>query len=266
MEGVASEWPFSLWFDPGRLALFGLVLARVTGMLLAAPVFGHAAVGWRVRLGLAMALALLVSFPLGSARVTLWSSGLAYAGALLGDLAVGLTIGLLAVTILSAVQVVGELLGVQMEFSLAQLLDPAFAQPVPLVSTLLWLLLLWLWLLADGHHVLIAALVQSFRHIPPGGLHWTPAWSELFLQAVSWSFYTALELAAPLLAALLLVNGAFGLVARAAPQVNVLLSQLPALALVGLFLLAALVPAFPLVLQTLAPKVEEVLAAWLRLP
>ncbi|MBX5465633.1 MAG: flagellar biosynthetic protein FliR [Clostridia bacterium] len=262
---MALAWPWTFFFDPGRLALFGLVLARVTGMLLVAPFFGHAAVGWRVRAGLAVALALLLSFPLRPPAATLWSSGAAYVGSLLGELAVGTTIGLLALVVLSSVQLLGELLGIQMEFSLAQLLDPAFGQPVPLVGTLLWSLLLLLWLLADGHHALLAALAESFRRIPPGLFRWTPAWSELVLQTLAWSFETALALAAPLLAALLLVNAAFGLVARAAPQVNVLLAQLPALALVGILLLAALVPAFPLVVQAVAPRVEEVLAAWLSL-
>lgn len=220
-----------------QAAVFGLVLARVAGVVATAPIFGNRQVPPMARAALALVLALLVLpvvRPAGPAP-----SPAAYALALAGEALFGLAVGLTSQLLFLAVQGTGELLDLELGFTAAQLLDPQFGGAAPLMSLLLYALAALLFLGVDGHHLLLRALLGSFAALPPGSAHLGAATAERWAEAVGWVWWTAIRLALPVLAVSVLVTAALAVAGRLLPQLNVLVTGLPVKLVVGLGALGA---------------------------
>jgi flagellar biosynthetic protein FliR len=200
------------------LACASLVLARCSGTLLLAPIFSAETIPLRIRGAFALLLTLVLSAHLGP--VLSERSALALAFAAVGELLVGLVIGLLFRFVLLVVEMAGELAGLQMGFAFAQLVDPLTQESSDVTAQLLGALTVLLLLAADGHRWIIAALAASFRTVPLAtSLSRLGSISEvvpLFGAVIA----TALRLAAPVVVALLMCNVALALLARAAPQLS----------------------------------------------
>ncbi|HEX7070206.1 MAG TPA: flagellar biosynthetic protein FliR, partial [Rhodothermales bacterium] len=157
--------------NPEYLIRVFLVFVRISGFFLAAPFFGHASVPVRVRILLAVILAYalsgLVTSPL-PARVEHSFGLMASVGI---EALTGAALGFAAQFIFWAVQYAGELLGFQMGLSLAEVFDPSQGTNAnPLGRLLGWIFLL-AFLLFDGHHYVLTALVGSFQALPLAGAH-----------------------------------------------------------------------------------------------
>lgn len=212
---------------------------RVLALVAAAPVLGHRAVPARVKTGLALVVtALLVpalppSPPLDHPG---WFAILAQ------ELLIGLSLALAMHVAFAAVALAGDLVGLQMGLSFATFVDPAHSGQSPMIGTFLGLLATLVFFAADGHLALLAALAESFRHAPVGAA--APA-AETWGALVAWGgelFRIGLQLALPVLAAMLAGNLALGVLARAAPQLNLFAVGFPAALILGLALLALALP------------------------
>ncbi len=245
-----------------RFGLFWLVAARIGGVVLVLPPFGHQAVAPALRFFLTLFLALavlpVVPAPAGGVPGDL----LGYAGLFVREVAVGLAIGFLVNLILAAAEAAGHLLDMGLGFGLVNVIDPVFGRPTPLTGQFLHFLALLVFLLADAHHQVLAALLVSFRQIPPGGGSLLRGLGVALDQA-GWFFATALRLALPILAVLFLTNLVVGLVSRAAPQLNVFAVGFPAQVAVGLVALALAVPAYVLAFKLLLPELYRSLDGFL---
>jgi flagellar biosynthetic protein FliR len=200
-------------------ALFWLAMARVAGLMLAAPPFSLAALPprYRVLLALGLSAALLPA----AAASALPAAPSALLAAALGELAIGMAIGLLARCMLAAFQLAGTAAGLQMGLSMASVIDPSGDDEVPLLGTLQYTLAAVAFLVLDGHHVLIRALSASYEAFPVGAA----LRSDVLAQAVSdmggalWE--TGVRAAAPLTGIMLLINGVMGFLNRASPQISI---------------------------------------------
>lgn len=220
---------------------FVLVLARIAGLMIAAPVLGHSLVPLRVRAAAAVVLAMVLApavQPPASVPATLAGLG----GTLAVEAALGALLGLVAQLIFAGVQLGGQIAGIQMGFGMANLIDPQSHQQVTVMAHWQALLGLLVFLALDVHHLLLRALLESFRTAPPGG----PALGALGLRgAVTLSadlFAIGLGIAAPVLIALLLANAALGVLSRTLPQLNVFVVGLPVHVGVGLIMVGVSLP------------------------
>jgi flagellar biosynthetic protein FliR len=143
-----------------------------------------------------------------------------------------------------AVEMAGELVGLQMGLGFATFFDPQHSSHVPVLAQLLGLLAALAFLAMDGHLQLIAVLSESFRTFPVGtpgaGIPHTAA-------VVSWGaeiFAFGLRLALPVLAALLITNLALGILTRMVPQLNPFAVGFPLTLLIGILMLALAMPRF----------------------
>lgn len=250
------------------------ILVRVSGTVAVAPVFGSRQTPAPVKVALSLILALLL-LPVAPRSPGLERSAETLAGAVLsvaGEAFLGIALGFMGFLIFSAAQVAGGLLDFEMGFGITQALDPEFSQALPLVGNFQNLLALLVFLAINGHHQLLRALVASFRVVPLGGAGPQPAGlpgpapSLTFLGAFVGLFAAAVQLAAPVLAALFLTNLALGLLARTVPQMNLFAIGLSAKSGLGVLALAV---ALPVVLAVLAdvlsglgPWLEELLRAF----
>lgn len=217
-----------------------LVLGRIAGLVLAAPMFGHLMVPLRIRAGFAMVLALalasVVPVPVLPRDVV------QLAGAMAGETLIGATIGFLAQLIFAGVQLGGQMAGMQIGFGMANIVDPGGQHQTTVVAEWESLFALLVFLALDVHHLLIGALLDSFRVAPAGvSLLGSAALHGVVAQAAE-IFVIGVRVAAPVLIVLLLANGALGVLARTIPQLNVFVVGFPVNVGAGLIVMGASLP------------------------
>ncbi|MBN2022550.1 MAG: flagellar biosynthetic protein FliR [Pirellulales bacterium] len=205
-----------------KFLLFTLVLIRVSGLVMTAPIYGTREVPMQVRGLLAFALAVLVT-------PTQWHTPLAHPGTMLnylvlvaGELLIGLCLGLGIVILFSGIQLAGELIGRVGGLMLADLFDPAMDAEVPLFSRLMFLLAMAAFVCIGGHRMVMAGLLDTFSTIPVGGAAVPLPIVDTLNRLVTQSFSLGLRAAAPAVTALLLATLVMGLIGRTLPQLNIL--------------------------------------------
>lgn len=215
-------------------------MARISALLLVAPVLSLDAVTIRIRIALALVLTVFV-YPLFDWPMIdpTTAPGLLE---LVNQITIGILMGLTLQVVLAAVATAGQAIAGSMGLSMAQMIDPNLGN-VPVVASFLVILASLIFLGLGGHVLLLELLIQSFEMLPIGqGL--------LSLNAVGallgWSsmiFVGAVLLALPMLVILLAVNLGLGVVVRAAPTLNIFAVGFPAMILVGMLMLYVLMGA-----------------------
>jgi flagellar biosynthesis protein FliR len=222
------------------MAGFLFPLVRVLGLIATAPVFSNRAFPARVRLGLAamMTLALLPTLEPSGLTVGSWSGLLA----LIQQMLIGIALGFAMRIIFTAIDLAGELIGLQMGLGFAMFYDPDNAAQSPVISEFLGLLATLVFLAINGHLMLLAVLGNSFE--------WWPVGADLFpaggwLALARWGstvFSAGLMIALPLIAALLVVNIALAVLTRAAPSLNLFAIGFPVTLIAGFVMLLLSLP------------------------
>ncbi len=245
-----------------KFILFSLVLTRISGLTMTAPIYGGKDIPMQVRALLAVALALLIT-------PTQWHVAVAYPGSMpmfllyiATELLMGLCLGLGIVVLLSGVQLAGEMIGYTSGLMLADVLDPSVETNVPLFSRLMSLVALAAFVCIGGHRLVMAGLLDTFASIPPGSGAVPVSLGEAFVTLVSQSFHLAIRAAIPVVTALLLATVVMGLISRTLPQLNVMAVGFSLNAMLGIGALAltlgAAVGAFQ---DQIAPAIELLLDA-----
>ncbi len=224
------------------LSAMTLTLVRVSGMVLFAPFFSSAAIPIRVKAIFSGMVALLVAplvAQLPGARVNLGFSSL------LGELAVGLVYGLTLALLNEMMLFAGQIAGVQFSFSLVNLLDPSSNIQTPLLGELFQLMGTLVVIAAGLDRIVLASMVRSFRVVPLGAYALAPTASLAIVRAAAGIFLAAVELAAPILAATMLVEVAVALLGKLSPQLPVMNLTVPMKTLTGFLLLTGALALWP---------------------
>jgi len=203
--------------------VFTLVLARVSGLVMTAPIFASQSAPMQVRALLSVAIALLVTpsylgLPIDAPQTLV--DYLIYATS---ELLIGLLLGLGIQILFAGVQVAGQIISQLSGMSLADVFNPALETEVPLVAQVLSYVTMAVFVLIDGHRVVMAALLDTFHVIPPGQGMIGDSVLATLITIVGQSFSVGVRAAAPAMTALLLATLVLGLVSRTLPQLNVLL-------------------------------------------
>ncbi len=223
-----------------HIPAFLLVMFRLGGLFIFAPIFGSPVVPVRVRVFLALLLAFCV-YPLVPAQVPielgLWTMSLAVAA----EIFIGMAIGYGASLPLVGMQVGGVMIGHQLGLGLARVFNPDSNEETEVLSQLMFFMALAVFLLLDGHHVLVASVARSFGNIPLGA--YTPDGQvlDVLLGLLTSMLELAVRVSAPLLCLIFLETVALGFIARTVPQINILSLGFPLRIILGVFLLVAMV-------------------------
>lgn len=220
-----------------HLPAFVLVLMRMTGLFVFAPLFGSNLVPARVKVMLALTLSVCV-YPLLPPQVPVTAApmSLAFAGA--GELLIGMAIGYGAALPLIAMQMAGRLMGQQLGLGFSELIDPTADEQDEPLSRLLYLVALALFLLMDGHHAVLAVLIGSYQNVPLGGYTMEGKLLHAMVGLLGSMLELAVRIAAPLLTLVFLETVTMGFLARTVPQLNILSVGFPLRIVLGLALLA----------------------------
>ncbi len=227
-------------FDPNTILSFFLTLFRVSLLVFLLPFFGGQNIPVPVKAALCLVLSLGLWPHLSFAADMFPAHPFMIALMILGELLLGLILGLIVRILFAAIQTGGQLIGFQMGFALANIVDPKTGVNQAVTAHFLYMTALLMFLSLNGHLYLLHALTKSFALVPPGGLLITPALSEQLLQFSSQIFVLAIKIASPVMIALFLVDLALALIAKAAPQMNVIFVGFPLKIAVGFFFLGML--------------------------
>ncbi len=221
---------------------FALVLTRISSFLLMLPVFGSKGLPVQIKAAVAVFLSLFfcTTAPLGvdPAHIGTLPAILLLAREAVYGLALGLIVGLL----FSVVQFTGHVVEQQMGLTMAEIVNPLTEEEVGPLASLLEMIFLLLFLSANGHHLFLQILAKSYSIFPAGT---TPTLDLLVgsvIETGSVMFVAGLRLAAPMLAAFLILMVALALLARLIPEMDVFFLGMPLQAGLGLFLAAAFIP------------------------
>lgn len=224
------------------LSAMTLALVRVSAMVVFAPFFSSSALPMRTRAMLVLAVAFLLA-PLAAALPNAHAE-LGFA-ALLGEVAVGLVYGLTLALLNEMLLFAGQIAGVQLSFSLVNLLDPSTHIETPLLGDLFQLMGTLVLIAAGLDRILLASLVRSFHAVPLGSYGLAPVTALAIVRAAGGVFLAGVELAAPVLAATMLVEIAVALLGRLSPQLPVMSLTVPIKTLTGFAILAGSLALWP---------------------
>ncbi|NOX59737.1 MAG: flagellar biosynthetic protein FliR [Planctomycetes bacterium] len=228
---------------PMFLPLYAMVMFRISGLMIVAPVFGSQAVPVRIRVALAAAVALSV-FPVVAPNLPTdltIASGLA---GVFGELVIGLVLGLATNIVFTGFQLAGMVIGQQAGLGLGQVFNPALNSNTTIVGQLFFIVALTAFVLMGGHRELMRALLDTFSTIPVMSYRTQPNILNLMIELLTMSMTTGLRLVAPVLMSLFIATIVLGFLSRTMPQLNILsvgfvVRILIALAMAGFALTAA---------------------------
>ncbi|MFW6061375.1 MAG: flagellar biosynthetic protein FliR [Planctomycetota bacterium] len=245
----------------GAVLPFMLLLARIGAFIAVLPLFGWRSMPARVKVGLALVITMCLAMVLPPPAAV--ASGLSWlAGALLvvQEILIGVALGLAVNLLYRGVQQGGVLASRQMGFADAGIIDPAFgegSQPLALLLEMVFALYL---LVNDGHHLLLLLIRRSYDVFPIGQMPDLGNLVSGVVQASSTMLLFALQLAAPILAAFLILSVMLGILARVLPELNILMTAMPLRVALGLFLASALVPQMGVFTDQLVQWVHRLIA------
>jgi flagellar biosynthetic protein FliR len=206
---------------------FILILMRVAPILFMMPILSSSSLPNLAKIGLALTVSLTLLPAVQMNPNLLPQEPYAFGFFMVVELIIGLILGLTIKIILTGLQIGGELAGFQMGLMMANVVDPQSEVSAPILSQFQYLLSLILFLAIDGHHWFFRALLQSFALLAPGELHLGSGLYRYFLDLSGEMFAIAVQLAAPVMAVLLFTQIVLGILAKAVPQVNILMTSFP---------------------------------------
>jgi len=208
--------------DIEKFLLFTLVLTRVSGLTMTAPIYGTQDVPLQVRALLAFSLAVLIT-------PTQWNTAVQYPHTIIhylivigSELLVGLILGLGIVILFSGIQLAGQMIGRISGLLLADVYDPGTGTSIPVFSRLLFLVAMAVFVSIGGHRMVMAGLLDTFQSIPPGSGAIPDSIVDTLVSLLTQSFVLGIRAAAPVVAAVLLSTLVMGLISRTLPQLNIL--------------------------------------------
>lgn len=212
-----------------------LPFARISAFVVAAPMIDSNTVPPQIKIVLSLFLAIVVLPVIDVPTGMGWNFGSAIL--LVQQMVIGFAMAMALRVVFGLVHVGGQMVAQQMGLGFAALQDPQNGVQVPIVSRFYSIFLILLFLAIDGHLVIIEILLDSFVSWPlASGLPPQSVW-QTFIHWTALIFSGGLQMALPAVIVLLMVNVSFGVITRAAPQLNILVVGFPISLMVGLMLL-----------------------------
>ncbi len=226
-----------------------LIASRISGLLLYAPVLGGEALPMRIKIVLMLALTALL-YPVCAPRMA-GIEGLMLPLLMIKEIAVGIGLGIATNLVFDAAQFAGQMLSVQLGYSLASIFDPTTQVESTVMAVFHQMIATLIFLRLDVHLWIIRAIAGSFRIIPPQQLALTGGFAAAVVHGAGAVFVFGLEIAAPVLSATLIADVAVGILGKASPQMQSMLLGIATKSVLGMVVLAVSLVYWPGVFERL---------------
>jgi len=223
-------WPL----NHTALSTFFLVLIRVSTILFMFPFFNARIIPTLLKGGLALLITIIL-FPvvhIGMVEFPHSSGGMVYL--IISELIIGMLLGLSVQLFFEGIKIMGQLVGFQTGFAITNILDPQNSVQISILSNLAYLLAMTLFLVMNGHLLLLESLRESFEIIKIGSLNLNREILKTLMDTAGDMFVIGIKIGAPAIAALLFAQVAFGLMNKFIPQMNIMIVAFPVQIVIGL--------------------------------
>lgn len=221
---------------------FALVLTRISAFFLILPVFGWMAIPVRVKVAATVLLSvfftMMTPLAINAAHVSTVKTVLLLAS----EATYGLALGLIIALLFSVVKLSGQIIERQMGLMMANILDPMTGENARPLGSLLEMIFILLFLGANGHHLFLLIISKSYAAFPAGTIPTIGVLTKGVITASSVMLIAGLRLAAPMLAAFLVLMVALALLARLVPEMNILFISMPVRIGLGLLMAGTFLP------------------------
>lgn len=225
-----------------KLLGFVLVLTRISAFFLILPVFGWKAIPVSVKVAMTLLIAIFFSMIMPSVVKAGQIRTVEAVLLIANEATYGLALGLIVTILFSVIKLGGRIIERQMGLAMAQVLDPLTGERTQPLSSLLEMIFIILFLSANGHHLFLLIISRSYEAFPAGSIPTIQVLAEGVIKAGSTMFVASLRLAAPMLAAFLLLMVALAVLARIVPEMNILFISLPLRVGLGLMMAVIFLP------------------------
>lgn len=233
-------------FSPEFILASFLIFVRVASVIGSAPFFGSQMFPVQVKLFLALITTVMLYpiIPIQDAVISPNITGLELVIAIIKEMLVGITMGLIGQIIFGGVQLGGQFVSIQIGLAFANIVDPLTQTQNALVSQLLVLFGTVLFLAIGGEKIYLQAMVHSFSVVPIGTGQFAEA-TPVFIDMAGQLFIIGVQIASPFIIVLFLMDLSFAIFARIMPQANIFFIALPLKVLIGLTMLLVVMPNIP---------------------
>lgn len=227
-----------------NLKIFFFIFSRILGIFLISPIFGNLVISFRFKLSIAFIISLSL-FPMISKEISIevGNNWLEYFLLLLNQLFIGIIIGFFIHMFMIIFQLFGQIISLQIGFSMGQIIDPMTGDNSYILGQFFYIMGIYIFLYLDGHIIMVQAVYESFLKL--NFFNWTKGSQNLvshFFYLLKVFFNIGIKLTLPILGPIFLIYLAMGILAKFAPQINILILGFPIYIISGLVLLSVYMP------------------------
>ena len=213
---------------------FFLILIRVSVILTMLPFFSARIIPILTKVGLALIISIVLFPVIDNGMVEFPDNLWGMIQLVITEFIIGMILGLLVQLFFEGVRMMGQLVGFQTGFAITNILDPQTGTQVSILANMAYLAAMTMFLILNGHHILLSSMRESFEIINAGSLRLNNEIVQEMIRLSGDMFVIAVKIGSPAIAALLLTSAAFGLITKLIPQMNIMIVGFPVKIIIGL--------------------------------
>ena len=213
---------------------FFLILIRVSVILTMLPFFSARIIPILTKVGLALIISIVLFPVIENGMVEFPDNLWGMIQLVITEFIIGMILGLLVQLFFEGVRMMGQLVGFQTGFAITNILDPQTGTQVSILANMAYLAAMTMFLILNGHHILLSSMRESFEIINAGSLNLNNQIMQEMIRLSGDMFVIAVKIGSPAIAALLLTSAAFGLITKLIPQMNIMIVGFPVKIIIGL--------------------------------
>lgn len=250
-------------FALAQFELFVLILIRLASFVFAAPFFNMANVPQRVKIGFSFCLAILV-YSLSLDMSVEYNGMIEYAVIVVQEVIVGILLGLVTSLCVQIIMFAGKIIDMDIGISMAQLYDPTTRMQVGIMGNFYYYMMMLLLIISGMHQYLVAAIVETYKVIPIGGMKFSASIYTTLIGFMSDYFVIGFRIALPVFAAILMLNCVLAILARVSPQMNMFVVGMQLKIFVGIFVILFTISMLTSISNFILDEIEKLFAMLVR--
>ncbi|WDV47709.1 flagellar biosynthetic protein FliR [Clostridiaceae bacterium M8S5] len=238
--------------------IFLVVLIRISGIFVISPVLSRTDIPMQAKVAFTVFISVLVVFFVRvDQQINVTLANMFYI--VFKELLVGITIGFISYLFFISVYIAGQVIDMQIGFGMMNVFDPHSNSQVPITGSMYHIYALLVFLMIDGHHWLVKAIVHSYEVVPIGSFIINDEIMDLILRTFSQSFLIGFKISTPVVATIFLGNILLGIFAKTIPQMNVFVVGMPLKIVIGLGTMYLIIPVLFTVLQNIFADMQTII-------
>lgn len=235
---------------------FLLILVRLSAFIFTAPIFSNSQIPRKVKACFSVFISMII-YNTVAVELPAYSDVISFAILVMQEAIVGLILGFIISACMYIVNYAGRLIDMEMGLSMANMMDPSTRIQASITGAFYTQMVLLLLLITNMHYYILRAIVDSFKHVPLGGVVFHAGLYEIMQSFLVDFFVIGFRIVLPVFAAMLIVNVVLGVLARIAPQMNMFVVGMQLKIFVGLVILYIIVSTLPMVSDFIAVEMKK---------